>query len=466
MGDEESHAALARRLRELRLQHWDDVVVTQKQVAAALHISVSLISSWEQTKDPVLPGEDRLHAYARFFATRRSIEGGESRLVDGRQLTREEEELRKHLVDELVGLREVAARPVSDARPRTGALGGRFYHFPDGQPVRVIGKALPEYELRRVAPSAQDVEHALLHLREALDARGALEDDDRGDELERALRTAGRYGELHEALALLTSATAGLQGFEESHGIIERSLASFESTGVQYANLHHPNAIHSLWNADMDATIELVGHIRAENPGSDVRWLRDDQVRAEDLQGHVVLLGGGDTFLRSKAVGPLQFVYDRLDLPVSSVVPPGGDAEFDIELQVHVDSEGRPDLSGERRETYAPRFALDGGGERVLVEGQPQLVYDVALLGRKPNVLNTSASVTMAFGAFSRGTYGAVRALTDAALRARNEQYLVDHVDLSDFWMLLHVPVFPSDTGASTVTPDLARPFTRIRSSV
>jgi hypothetical protein len=89
----------------------------------------------------------------------------------------------------------------------------------------------------------------------------------------------------------------------------------------------------------------------------------------------------------------------------------------------------------------------------------------VALLGRFPNPLNLSATVTICSGIFSRGTYGAVRALTDATLRARNERYLAGHFDLQNFWLLLHVPVFPGPTGALTLTPDLTRPFHRLRSS-
>jgi hypothetical protein len=132
---------------------------------------------------------------------------------------------------------------------------------------------------------------------------------------------------------------------------------------------------------------------------------------------------------------------------------------------VRVDAEGHPDPDGSRREAFAPRFVLDRQGERLLDEGQPRLEYDVALLGRFPNPLNLSATVTICSGIFSRGTYGAVRALTDATLRARNERYLTGHLDVQNFWLLLHVPVFPGPAGALTLTPDLTRPFHRLRSS-
>ena len=115
---------------------------------------------------------------------------------------------------------------------------------------------------------------------------------------------------------------------------------------------------------------------------------------------------------------------------------------------------------------HAPRFAADRDGRRVFDSGQPRLEYDVALLWRTVNPLNLGATLTVCTGIFSRGTYGAVRALTDANLRGRNEKYLAEELNLADFWLLLHVPVFSGTTGAQTVTPDLSRPFHRLRSFV
>jgi hypothetical protein len=238
----------------------------------------------------------------------------------------------------------------------------------------------------------------------------------------------------------------------------------FEGGGVQYADPWHPNAVHSLWNGDMDAVIELHGHVRAENPGTDVRWILDSEVQPDDLTaGHVVILGGTTTFF-SSAGGPLDYLRRRLDLPVEPVFL-DDDREYGGQFIVTLDDEGRPSLSGDRHERHAPRF-LEKDGARVSEHGEPLLEYDVALLLRTANPHNTSATVTVCNGIFSRGTYGAVRALTDVHLRARNEKYLAEHLDLTNFWMLLHVPVFSGPTGALTVTPDLSRPFHRLRTSV
>lgn len=118
---------------------------------------------------------------------------------------------------------------------------------------------------------------------------------------------------------------------------------------------------------------------------------------------------------------------------------------------------------------FRPRFRRDMSlpGRPWLTEnGLPSLEYDVALLARRPNQFNLATTVTVCMGVFSRGTYGAVRALTDASLRSRNEEFLLEHFpDLNNFWVLFYVPVFSGLHRLDTMTPDLERPFHRLRSS-
>ena len=452
MTDGASQGALALRLRDLRTQ-WAGVVVTQRQLAEALGVSVPLISSWESTTAAALPGEDRLQAYARFFATTRSMDGDSPRLLDLRELSPEEERTRRELIDELVELREAALRP-SAVRQQTGALGGKFYYFPDGQPVRIISGRLAPYEIEPSPPTAELLE-AARRLRELVGEQAPDGVDDALAELERYVSAADVLRRLVQL------------GWNSRQEIDEadwnRLARGFEGGGVQYANPWHPNAIHSLWNGDMDAVVELHGHIRAENPGSDVRWLIDSEVQADDLTaGHVIILGGGGSFFGGLA-GPLDYLRRRLDLPVQPEFS-SDDPEYGGRFEVRVDEEGRPDPAGTRTELHSPRF-LTQDGHRVMEHGQPLLEYDVGLLLRAPNPLNLSGTVTVCTGIFSRGTYGVVRAMTDAHLRGRNEKYLVEHVELASFWMLVHVPVFTATAGAQTITPDLSRPFHRLRTS-
>src|SRR4051812_8296983 len=249
MGDQRSHVVLAQRLRELRTQ-WPSVVVTQRQLADALGVSVPLISSWESTTTPAVPSEGWLQSYARFFATQRSIEGEKPRLLELRELTEEEEQARRALVHGPVEPREAAARPLSE-RTQTGALGGRFYYFPDGQPVRIIYSKLPDYELQRRPPTLESLLHAARHVLVAHDGEPP-------GELRKAAEELQHYASVHEALTLLSQAAQGVAPDSEQAQTLTEALATFESVGVQYANPWHPNAILSLHNGDADAVLELV----------------------------------------------------------------------------------------------------------------------------------------------------------------------------------------------------------------
>ncbi|MDG4821837.1 helix-turn-helix transcriptional regulator [Asanoa sp. WMMD1127] len=136
-------AALAERLRRLRLSEWSSPV-KQQQLARALGVSVPLISSWERTTDPRTPPSERLAAYARFFATQRSLDGGKPGLRT--DLSPEEETRRRQLEDELLTLRDAAgALPgprlpdrLANLPPRAGP-----WYFADGAPVTIVCGELP-----------------------------------------------------------------------------------------------------------------------------------------------------------------------------------------------------------------------------------------------------------------------------------------------------------------------------------
>lgn len=100
---------LARRLRELREHEWSDVTLTQADLAQALgaksRVASATLSSWESATSPKTPTTARLNAYARFFATRRSLGGdGKPQLLDLGDLDDDERERFQQLEDELFGL--------------------------------------------------------------------------------------------------------------------------------------------------------------------------------------------------------------------------------------------------------------------------------------------------------------------------------------------------------------------------
>ncbi len=247
---------------------------------------------------------------------------------------------------------------------------------------------------------------------------------------------------------------------------------------VPAADPWDPGHLAALALADLDAVVELFGHVRAENPGADVRFLTQAQVTADDLTGHVVVLGpagswgalrepvprrraGDDAGTAGLPATAFDWFVRRLELPIA-VQSDDGD-RYDARFVVTRRDDGSAHYLGHDLEPWAPRFlrSVDeaAAGTRLTKNGRPQLEYDVAVLARQPNPMNTATSLTLAAGLFTRGSYGAVRAFTDANLRRANERWLDAHLDRDRFWMLLRVPVFQGVAGAETVTPDLARPF-------
>jgi hypothetical protein len=85
---------LARRLRQLRLQHWPDVRLSQHDLARTLSgeqpLTRATLSSWESASSPKPPPRHWLLAYARFFATPRSVETA-PRLLPFEALTPDEQ---------------------------------------------------------------------------------------------------------------------------------------------------------------------------------------------------------------------------------------------------------------------------------------------------------------------------------------------------------------------------------------
>ena len=63
---------------------------------------------------------------------------------------------------------------------------------------------------------------------------------------------------------------------------------------MPYADSKNPDLVRAYRLSDLDALIELHGHIRATNPAAEVRILRSEEMDEEDFTSHLVLLGGVD----------------------------------------------------------------------------------------------------------------------------------------------------------------------------
>jgi hypothetical protein len=191
------------------------------------------------------------------------------------------------------------------------------------------------------------------------------------------------------------------------------------------ANPGNPNYTQLAGFGDLDAMVELHGHLRAENPSMGVYYKPAPDVKADDLSGHVVIIGGigwNDVMKR---------LIDLSRLPVRQEEDPNVPTGEIFLTQAD---------EGERK--YLPQWSGETGA----------LMVDVGLLVRMPNPLNSNRTLTMCNGIHSRGVLGAVRTLTDARLRESNEQYIARNFPENQFGILMRVQVIEGET----LTPDLS----------
>ena len=191
-----------------------------------------------------------------------------------------------------------------------------------------------------------------------------------------------------------------------------------------FADPADPNYTELQSFADLDALVELYGHVRAENPHMQVNFRAAPNVVADDLSGHLVLLGGiawNEVTQRLSEMMPVLPVRQIRD----DVVETGEIFTVD---------------DGKRR--FLPKWR--GDEHKILTE-------DVGLLVRAPNPLNSGRALVICNGIHSRGVLGAVRSLTDARLRESNERYIAENfADFDSFAILMRVPVIE----AKALTPD------------
>lgn len=336
---------LAQRLRQLRQ---GSQRLTQGELAAAFsaeeNLSSATVSSWESRTVPKIPPVHRLDAYARFFATPRSVpDEGTPSLLSLAELTPEEKNSYDKLSAELLRLRSAASGESFYEEPTFK----RTWHFPDAGRVTFVCAELP------------------------VDQVGAFGDP------------------------------------------------------------QNPNYTELQTYADIDALVELFGHIRAENPTASVHFRTPPTVEPDDLTGHLVLLGG---VVWNEITGRLSRMAR---LPVRQVEA----ADIDTgEIFI-------ADVGGKERQ-FRPQWTD---------EDKKVLSSDVGLLARVPNPLNASRTLTICNGIHSRGVYGAVRTLTDAALRDGNERYIATTFgDTRSFAILMSVEVIKN----KPMTPDFNGPDT------
>jgi transcriptional regulator with XRE-family HTH domain len=202
--------------------------------------------------------------------------------------------------------------------------------------------------------------------------------------------------------------------------IVPGSLPRRFRQQMPFTDPRDPDYVKSYMLADLDALLEIHGHIRAVNPAADVRITQPGEMAEDDFTSHLVLLGGVD-------FNPVnRDISRRLKLSVRQQMRPNDeDAGF---------------FSTEDDQRFEP--VLDDG----------TLLEDVAHFFRGRNPYNARRTVTLCNGMYGRGTYGAVRALTDAKFRDRNEDYVKQRFrDEPSFSLLMRVRINPN---GAVLTPD------------
>jgi hypothetical protein len=187
--------------------------------------------------------------------------------------------------------------------------------------------------------------------------------------------------------------------------------------------------------SELDALFELHGHVRASNPDSEVYLRMAGKLAPDDYTSHLAVLGGIDWNTATRNL------LSRLQLPVQQIADwSAPDGQY-FEVQ-------------ENGKTVRHRAAVDrtsGNGDAGPAGSKGILREDVALFARGVNPWNRKRTVTICHGMYGRGTYGAVRALTDKRFRDRNAEYVQSRFgDRDTYCILTRVPI----VDGATLTPD------------
>jgi hypothetical protein len=242
---------------------------------------------------------------------------------------------------------------------------------------------------------------------------------------------------LGEAQEIVQSLMTGPYRFGEDENItiVCAQLPQEMLRKIPYADPLDPDFIELYRYSDLDSLLELFGHLRATNPTSHVKFRAADRLSRDDYTEHLVSLGGVDW---NKATSS---VLGRLQLPVRQV------SDWDKEGGTYFE------VPGEDGSPVIHRPRLDES------DGRAILREDVALFARAVSPFNRKRFVTVCNGMYGRGTYGAVRSLTDERFRDRNTEYIQAHfADSEAFCILTRVTV----ENSVTLTPDWTLPETRL----
>ena len=204
---------------------------------------------------------------------------------------------------------------------------------------------------------------------------------------------------------------------------------------IPYTDIADPDYIELLTYSELDALFELHGHLRAANPANQVNLRIAGTLSPDDYSSHLVSLGGVDwNTITSTAM-------KKLPLPVQQI------ADWDTPGEQYFQVEENGETTRHKPELEEAAYHPKG----ILRE-------DVALFARAVSPFNRERTVTICSGMYGRGTYGVIRALTDAEFRDRNSDYLRSRFGDSDAYCILtRVPIVLGATLTQTGRPATTR---------
>jgi hypothetical protein len=197
---------------------------------------------------------------------------------------------------------------------------------------------------------------------------------------------------------------------------------------IPYTDVNDPDYTELLTYSELDALFELHGHLRAANPANQVNLRKAGKLASDDYTSHLVSLGGVDWNTITSTT------LKWLPLPVRQV------ADWDSSGEQYFEVEDNGAVVQHRPQVEATGPHPKGN-----------LREDVALFARSVSPFNRMRTATICNGMYGRGTYGVVRALTDARFRNRNADYLRSRFGSSETYCILtRVPI----VDGVTLTPD------------
>ena len=179
-----------------------------------------------------------------------------------------------------------------------------------------------------------------------------------------------------------------------------------------YASPAHLNYSRYARHADLDALIEVFGHLSLDNPASMLRILSPEELVGDFALNHLVIIGGAAVYKTAP-----YFAQD-IPLPEAMEIPDTNTHLF------------RCTIGDEIRELTSTR------------DDRSALVEDVGVIARGPHPALPERTVTVLSGITSRGVHGAALCFIDRRLRDANEQYLRETFGTTGaFCIAMRIPV-------------------------